>query len=89
MQKGVLLNNLLASRVFNWTFDFDNWPGTHNDDRECIRPFNGSFFDIRDSYETIFPDILPMQDQEKNLEGLGLVTKQKIFKIKYSINLLA
>jgi hypothetical protein len=60
MSKGVQLQQLLASKIFDWTFDFDNWPGNHNDERECIRVYNGSFFDIRESYNKVFPDFIPM-----------------------------
>ena len=83
MLKGLHLHSLLQSKVFDWTFDFDNWPGNHNDDKECIRAFNGSFFDIRENYTKIFPDFNPLDYDH------GEIDKQKIFKIKYSINLLA
>jgi hypothetical protein len=63
IEKGVIIHDLLASKVFNWTFDFDNWPSNHNDERACIRAFNGSFFDIRESYTKVFPDIIPIEDQ--------------------------
>ena len=89
LQRGVDLHDLLASRIFDWTFDFDSWPGNHNDDQECIRAYNGSIFDIRESYSKIFPDIIPLQDQKQELKELGVFDKQKIYKIKYSINLLA
>lgn len=62
ISKGVVLHDLLNSKVFNWTFDYDNWPGNHNDDKECIRAYNGSIFDIRESYTKVFPDIIPMKD---------------------------
>jgi hypothetical protein len=91
MKKGVMLHDLLASKVFNMTFDFDNWPGNHNDDVSCIRAYNGSFFDIRNSYSLVFPDILPMEQQKKEFgeNEHNHLDKQKIYKIKYSINLLA
>jgi hypothetical protein len=47
MDKGISLHDLLDSKVFSVVFDFDAWPGNHNDDEECIRAYNGSFFDIR------------------------------------------
>ena len=37
MAKGLPLEDLFASKVFNVTFDYDGWPGNHNDDKECIR----------------------------------------------------
>ena len=63
MDKGIFLHDLLGSKVFNVVFDFDAWPGNHNDDEECIRAYNGSFFDIRQSYNDIFSDFVPIEDQ--------------------------
>lgn len=73
-------------------FDFDQWPGNHNDDEECIRAYNGSYFDIRFSYQEIFPDFVPLEQQdEEEPEGKEHTHEdnRKISKIKYSINLLA
>ena len=92
MEKGIELNGLLGSNVFTMVFDFDQWPGNHFDDEECIRAYNGSFFDIRHSYDTIFPDIVPMEqlkDEEDEDEDNKGPSKMKVSKIKYSINLLA
>jgi hypothetical protein len=91
MEKGISMHDLLASNVFCVVFDFDMWPGNHNDDEECIRAYNGSFFDIRFSYNSIFPEFVPLEQQEEDAsngddEGED---KRKISKIKYSINLLA
>ena len=87
MDKGISLHDLLDSKVFNVVFDFDAWPGNHNDDEECIRAFTGSFFDIRQSYNQIFSDFIPLEDQEKDENNDG--EAKKVAKIKYSINLLA
>lgn len=62
MEKGISLHDLFDSKVFSVVFDFDMWPGNHNDDEECIRAYNGSFFDIRTSYHAIFPDFIPLED---------------------------
>jgi hypothetical protein len=88
MQRGIQMKELLASKVFSVVFDFDQWPGNHNDDEECIRPYNGSFFDIRHSYKKVFPDFVPMDEQEEEEEGKESDETQKVSKIKYSINLL-
>ena len=29
LEKGVIINELLASKIFCFTFDFDEWPSTH------------------------------------------------------------
>lgn len=95
MEKGICIHDLLDSGVFNVTFDYDYWPANHNNDEICRRAFNGSFFDIRKSYDIIFPDIKPMdlsnklvKDDEGN-DVHVVEKKKKISKIIYSINLLA
>ena len=46
--------NLLASNVFYWNFDIDEWPSVHSDDGSYTRPYNGSILDIRNQYKTVF-----------------------------------
>jgi hypothetical protein len=69
------------------------WPSNHNDDEECIRAYNGSFFDVRFSYQAMFPEFIPLEQQkaEETTKGKELSHEdtRKISKIKYSINLLA
>jgi len=52
----VLIKPLLDSEVFSFNFDFDEWPGSHYNDEEVIRPFNVNIFQIRKHYRTIFPE---------------------------------
>ena len=71
MEKGVALHDLLGSKVFNVVFDFDTWPGNHNDDETVIRAYNGSFFEIRFAYNQLFSDFKPLEEQEKPEEKEG------------------
>jgi hypothetical protein len=32
MEKGIPVRELITSKIFNVVFDFDNWPGNHNND---------------------------------------------------------
>jgi hypothetical protein len=90
VEKGINISNLLNSKVFTVPFDFDEWPQTHFNDEQAIRPYNGSFFHLRFQYNNVFPeenfrsleDIL--QDPEKSLD----FDSTRIKKIRYSINLL-
>lgn len=82
MEKGIDIHLLLKSNIFNVKFDFDNWPGAHPDQKNCIRAYNGNLFDLRSQYSKIFDDFEPMGDN-MNYKG------QRIYKITYSINLLA
>jgi len=47
---------LLDSNIFCFKFDIDEWPSTHVNDKECMRPYNESFFEIRKHYRTVFPE---------------------------------
>ena len=57
LEKGASLTNLFNSRVFNHEFDFDEWPSTHYNIKESLRPYNKSMFGIRFEYKNIFSDI--------------------------------
>ena len=89
MEKAIKITPLLESKVFNHVFDFDDWPGNHWNETECIRPYNGSFFNVRHAYLNVFAgeEFKPMDNVEPEKEGEQEETK-KVFKIKYSINLL-
>mgnify|MGYP006095465019 CR=1 FL=1 len=81
IEMGLEVTDLLNSQVYKSKFDFDEWPGSHPNKEKEIRPFNGSFFHVRHAYEELFPEAeFQINFKEKN--------KQKIYKIKYSINLL-
>lgn len=87
IEKDISVSSLLESKVFNHTFDFDDWPGNHWNEEECIRPYTGSFFQIRHAYKTVFPEKeFDVMDENQDKESTGDV--QKVFKVKYSINLL-
>jgi hypothetical protein len=84
MEKGININKLVCneSKIFKISFDYDDWPGNHTDDSYEIRPYNGSFFYVRDYYTEVFPE-----EKFESIEGKNVVDKQ-VFKIKYSINIL-
>lgn len=96
---GIPVLKIFESDVFNVSIDFDSWPGSHENDQYIIKPYNGSFFDLRDSYSSIFselvreketddsklePSLSQYEDQGKNITK----KKKRVYKIKYSINLL-
>ena len=84
MEKGIEVTPLLNSNIFNVSFDFDDWPGSHPNDSKSIKAYNGSYFDIRLMYLDIFgygEDFAP--DAANKVKD-----KSKIYKIKYSVNLL-
>ena len=58
--------DLLSSDVFNFSFDYDDWPSSHFNDSEGSKPYNGSVFDIRykQTYTDLFPEIEEMNDEE-------------------------
>lgn len=51
-----------------------------------MKPYNNSLFDLRQHYETVFPEF---ETLDQNLEAdFGTIDASKIYKIQYSINLL-
>jgi len=78
MSYGIDLIGLLNSQVFYVKFEFPSWPGVHTN-TECItRPFNGTIFTLRHSYNEVFPEIPPLEEDHES----------KISKIEYTVNLL-
>ena len=57
IQKDIPIAKILGSNIFNYNFDFDDWPGAHTDDSTCLRPYNESIFVLRHHYMTVFNDI--------------------------------
>jgi hypothetical protein len=48
--KGISITSLLESRIFCYDFDYDGWPSTHTNDKEYLRPYNGSLLTLRHHY---------------------------------------
>ena len=84
LEQEVKIEDLLKSEVFSFSFDFDEWPTAHPYNKDDIRAYNFSIFEIRKHYRAVFcePEYEPMSmDEESN-------SKQKIYKITYNLNLL-
>lgn len=56
LEKGVKVPALLASNLFSFAFDYDEWPSTHTDGMHYVRAFNSSIFDLRYCYRDVFPE---------------------------------
>jgi len=44
LNKGVKLKTLFNSKIFNYVFDFDEWPAISIDTNRTLKPYNGSIF---------------------------------------------
>lgn len=79
------MRNLFNSQVLQHDFDFDEWPATNANTERMLNPYNDSIFKLRMSYPQIFKEIYdvdsPKTKEEKHSE--------KVFKIKYKINLVS
>ena len=85
VEKGISVCPLIDSKIFAQEFDFDDWPATHTEEDEISRPYNGSLFDLRYCYRQVFPEEKYAVLTNKEIEMVG---KSKIFKVKYTVNLL-
>lgn len=81
MEKSIAVKPLLDSGLFSVVFDYDDWPGNHTNDEECIRYYKESFYQLYKHYETVYPEA-EFAAEEK------VEDNSKVFKIKFSINLL-
>lgn len=88
MEIGISLSALMQSDIFIFEFDYDEWPGIHENDQELLRPYNKSIFDLVHNYETVFPEKRFAPPKDDDGTGDAKRDSTKIYKIKYSINLL-
>jgi hypothetical protein len=91
LEKGIHVTKLLQSNIFQYTFDYDEWPSNHNNKTEAIRPYNGSIFRLRANYKNVFPEpeFDPMPEHHDHFKDETFDEDHlKIYKIKFEINLL-
>lgn len=88
LEKGIMLAELFSSQVFNLQFDFDEWPSSHTNNETFLRPFNGSIFELRTAYKSVFPEKDLQALEEMQEEEDSALDMTKVYKIKYSVNLL-
>lgn len=90
MEANIPVRPLLDSKVFCFSFDFDDWPSTHDNDGSYLRPYNDSLFSLRykSTYESIFPgeEFEDIVDEEGNQRED--IETNKVYKIKYTVNIL-
>ena len=79
---------LLDSDIFEYTFDYDEWPGVHYNEDSFLRPYNESLFYVRFHYKSVFPeeDFIPIDELPH--EEQHNIDNSKVFKIRYAINLM-
>ena len=85
MEKGVQVNQLFSGNIFTTEFEYDEWPSSHTDLQKLIRPYNGSIFEIRNKYKTVFGDV---KEPEESKQSSGKKEKSKFYKIKYKLNMI-
>lgn len=85
LDKGLDVAGLLRSNIFCFTFDYDEWPSTHTDHQPYSRPYNGSVFDLRHSYRTVFHEDKFQSKGEADEEAID---SSKVYKVSYKINML-
>ena len=79
---------MLDSQIFNYEFDYDEWPSTHHDPSEELRPFNENMFMLRKYYSTVFDEEKYWPLEKIRKEKPSLLSSSKVYKIKYSLNML-
>ena len=92
LEKAIEVTPLLASDVFSFKFDYDEWPSSHVNNDTILRPYNDSIFNIRKHYRNVFhEDEFKSMDDMKGDDEDGpavAIDTSKVYKIKYSVNIL-
>lgn len=65
INKGVEMETLFKSKIFNHTFDFDEWPATNANTNKMLAPYDKSIFKLRHKYAEIFPNIAKADEKAK------------------------
>ena len=87
LDKGIHLTDLQNSDIFSHKLEYDNheWPQTHTNKETMIRGFNGSIFELRNMYLDVFDNLA---NEEEELKMARRDYSTKLYKIKYTLNLL-
>jgi len=83
MDKGVLMKPLLESRIYNYTFDYDEWPSISTNTARLLKPYNESIFKLRYKYKSVFRDL--WQEEEVKLSAAN--SKKNKTKLKRAATL--
>ena len=85
------MTGIFSSKVFNHPFDYDEWPTTNAYTNKQLEPYNMSIFKLRYEYPAIFTKIwrTDHKSQQLEMEGKFNTNEQKVFKIKYNLNILS
>jgi hypothetical protein len=81
MNRGVMVARLLQSDIFEHNYDSDLWPTTNLCGQKVLKHYNGSKFDLRNMYSSIFETVCDDTHEQQNDDS-------KIYKIGYCLNLL-
>ena len=57
MAKGIKVEPILRSKIFRFEFYFEEWPSSSIDNTEIMKPYNGTVFELRRHYKTMFHEL--------------------------------
>lgn len=80
IEKGIDLEELFCSDIFEYEYEDDEWPASHTCEHKSIKPYNAALFNLRKHYANVFPE-LPKDVGKKAKNSM-------MFKITYKVNLL-
>ena len=63
LEKNVMLTDLMESKIINYTFDFDEWPGTSDDTQKMFGAYSDSIFRLRKKFKYIYPQLVPENER--------------------------
>lgn len=91
---GIKIHDLLESDIFCHQFEYDDWPNIHLDNNLMCMPYNDSKFALRGKYTKVFSCFddnsvnIEKKSKSKEEEANEEISNVKIYKIKYTINVL-
>ena len=84
LRKEVQMTRLFNSSVFNYTFDFDEWPATNPDTSKILAPYNKSIFKIRNEYADVYNRQFMADEKVEEMEENSFVYQSTVLRIPSS-----
>ena len=85
LELGLGLESLMCSKVFEYEFELAEWPSLSTCDMKMRKPYNGTIFQLRNYYHTIFPEL--SNEKVMNAED-HIHSTDTVYKVVYKVNLL-
>ena len=80
IDKGIDLEELFCSDIFEYEYEDDEWPASHTCEHKAIKPYNAALFNLRKHYDNVFPE-LPRDTGKKAKNSMKMMKMMMMMKV--------